>query len=86
MLALLGGKLWGAARMPFGVEAGVSLVVKRITPSTDGTGRSAHLTCDLAEAPPGLEQGHGNATANFKLEFGAFRSHTAIIGTLELFL
>ena len=85
-MALLGGKLWGAARMPLGVEAGVSLVVKRFAPSTDGAGRSAHLARHLTKAPPRLEQGHSNATADFKLEFGAFRSHTAIIDTLEGFL
>ena len=55
LLALLGGKLWGAARMLLSVEAGVSLVVKGIAPSTDGAGRSAHLARHLAEAPPGME-------------------------------
>jgi hypothetical protein len=41
------------------------------------------MASNLAESPACLEEGHRHTTADFKLEFGAFRSHTALIGSLQ---
>lgn len=68
--------------LPFGVQATVAIVRNHITPPTDRRGRGFDVTRHVTDTPARFQQGNRDASADFKLEFGAFGSHGHLLGRL----
>ncbi len=80
LLTLLGGESRLPTALALGVQATVAMVRDHITPPTDRRGRGVDMPRHLPDTPACLQQGDGDATADFELEFGTLRSHADRIG------
>jgi hypothetical protein len=85
LLPLVGSEFgWTPAGRGFGLEACLGMLGNSIPPASHGTGRGLDVASDLTDAPAGLQQGDGDAAANFELDGCAFGSHETCIGIIGL--
>jgi hypothetical protein len=60
------------------------VLIEGISPSPNSTVGGTNMARHLAYTPTRLQEGNGHSASDFKLLFGAFRSHRDLIGTVSL--